>query len=112
MTPTPTSNAPPSPPGESVEQRLRRLEAVWEADTLVLSDPERITAHWAFQEILGMGEAVVPLMLRDLEREPKLWVWALPRITGENPVPSADGGDVARMAEAWVRWGRGKGYRW
>ena len=33
-----------------------------------------------------MGEAVIPLMLRDLEKEPRLWVWALPRITGQNPV--------------------------
>src|SRR6516162_7417276 len=86
MTTTPVTNVPTARSDESVEERLRRLEAIWDAETLVLSDPARITAHWAFQEILGMGDAVVPLMLRDLEREPKLWVWALPRITGEDPV--------------------------
>ena len=112
MTTTPVSNAPAARPEESVEERLRRLEAIWEAETLVFSDPARITAHWAFQEILSMGDAVVPLMLRDLEREAKLWVWALPRITGENPVPPSDGGNITKMSEAWVRWGREKGYRW
>ena len=33
-----------------------------------------------------MGEAVVPLMLRDLEQGPHFWVWALPEITGAHPV--------------------------
>jgi hypothetical protein len=97
---------------ETVEQRLRRLESVWEEETCVLSNPNLITGHWAFQEIIGMGPAVVPILLRDLEKEPKLWVWALPAITGENPVAPADGGNIGKMSEAWVRWGREKGYRW
>jgi hypothetical protein len=108
---SPVSNAPETPPPESVEQRFRRLEAAWEADTLVLSDPTRITEHWAFQEILRMGKAVIPFMLRDLEREPHLWVWALPRITGENPVPASAAGNIRKMGEAWLAWGREKGYR-
>jgi hypothetical protein len=112
MNTTPVSNAPESPPAESVEQRFRRLEAIWEADTLVLSDPVRITEHWAFQDILRMGEAVVPLMLRDLEREPHLWVWALPRITGASPVAPEERGNIRKMSEAWLRWAKEKGYRW
>jgi hypothetical protein len=50
-------------------------------------------------------------MLRDLEREPHLWVWALPRITGVDPVAAEDAGKIERMS-AWLRWGREKGYRW
>src|SRR5262245_14514373 len=108
---TPTHSPPDTPPVESLEQQFRRLEAAWKADTLVLSDPTRITEHWAFQEILRMGEAVIPLMLRDLEREPRLWVWALPRITGEDPVTVEDAGNIERMSAAWLRWGREKGHR-
>ena len=109
---SPTQSPPEASSAESVEQRFRRLEAVWEADTLVLSDPTRITAHWAFQEILQMGEALVPLMLRDLEERPQLWVWALPEITGADPVSPSDGGKIAKMSEAWLRWGREQGYQW
>src|SRR3954453_11995935 len=104
-------NTPTAPPSESLEQRFRRLEATWEAETQVLSDAHRSIAHPAFQEILSLGAAVVPLMLRDLENGPRLWVWALPRITGANPVPPEDAGNIRKMTEAWLRWGRAHGHQ-
>lgn len=33
-----------------------------------------------------MGEAAVPLILRDLEHQPDHWFWALREITQANPV--------------------------
>jgi hypothetical protein len=111
MSLVPTGSPPAGPPTESVEQRLRRLEAAWEAETQFLSDPRPIIEHPAFQAIIALGEQVVPFLLRDLERCPHLWVWALPRITGANPVAPADGGNIRAMTEAWLRWGREKGYR-
>jgi hypothetical protein len=111
MTAPRTTTPVESPPNETLEERFRRLEAVWIAATGVLSDDTEIVDHPAFREIVAMGEAVVPLMLRDLEQRPRLWVWALPEMTRENPVPSADRGNIARMSEAWLRWGRAKGYR-
>jgi hypothetical protein len=109
MSKTPVENAPQAPAAETLEQRFRRLEAAWEAETQFLSDPQRIIEHPAFQEIIGLGMDVVPPMLKDLERGPCLWVWALPRITGENPVSPAYGGNIQKMGEAWLRWGREKG---
>jgi hypothetical protein len=100
------------PASESVEQRFRQLEAVWEADTCYYSDSERIVNHPAFREILAMGWAVVPYMLEDLKKRSSLWVWALPTITGANPVPPGDAGRIAKMSEAWLRWGREHGYQW
>lgn len=99
-------------PSENLEQRFRRLEARWEAETLFLSDAHRVIAHPAFQEIIALGEAVIPFMLHDLEQGPRQWVWALSRITGENPVPPADGGNLRRMGEHWLLWGRENGYQW
>jgi hypothetical protein len=99
-------------PGETVEQRFRRLEAVWYAETCAYSDPAKIMGHPAWKEIIRMGEVVVPLMLRDIEEKPRLWVWALQDITGENPVPDEDAGYIPEMGEAWLRWGKEKGYRW
>jgi hypothetical protein len=51
-------------------------------------------------------------MLRDLEKEPHLWVWALPEITGVNPAPDVPAGNITKLSEAWVRWGREHGYKW
>jgi hypothetical protein len=111
MATLPVKSAPDAKAGETIEQRFRRLEAVWESATLYLSDAHKIMEHPAFQEIIGMGEAVVPFMLRDLEKAPRQWVWALPRITGANPVRPEDADDSRMLADAWLRWGREHGYR-
>jgi hypothetical protein len=112
MASVPLKHTPDAPLPETVEERFRRLEAAWNAETAYLSDPMAIIEHPAFQEIIRMGQAVVPLMLRDLAERPRLWVWALPQITGANPVPPADGGKIAKMTEAWLHWAEDHGYRW
>jgi hypothetical protein len=108
---SPVSESPRSSGPEPVENRLRRLEAEWKAATQFLSDPDQITSHPAFRQIVGLGTEVVPLLLRDLQSAPALWVWALPEITGENPVPDEDRGDIRKMSAAWVAWGRNQGIR-
>jgi hypothetical protein len=119
MASTPVSHEATAPPAEpttapteTVEARFRRLEEAWVREVGISSSGTVLTNHWAFQEMIRMGEAVVPLMLRDLEREPQLWVWALPKITGVNPVPPSDAGNITKMSEAWVEWGRTHGYQW
>ena len=97
---------------ESLDAMFRRLAAVWRAETGHLSSARKIAAHPAYQQIVALGSAVVPLLLADLERQPDHWFVALERITGANPVPPEDRGDVARMAQDWLRWGREAGYRW
>lgn len=62
--------------------------------------------HPAYQRIIALGRDVVPLLLRDLQVEPKYWFWALSSITGEQPVADDDAGDMERMTEAWLQWGR------
>jgi hypothetical protein len=105
MATVPVRQTPPTP-AETVEERFRRLEATWRAEVGHLSSYTAIVNHAAFREIISLGEAVVPLMLRDLEKRPQLWVWALPEITGADPVPPGDGGKIANMTEAWLGWGR------
>jgi hypothetical protein len=76
------------------------------------SSTTKLVNHPAFQEIIQMGHAVVPFLLRDLAERPRLWVWALPDITGADPVPASDRGNIAKMSEAWLRWARANGYQW
>jgi hypothetical protein len=112
MASLPAKQVPAPAPAETVEERFRRLEAIWIAEIGHLSSYPAIVKHPAFREIISMGEAVVPLMLRDLDERPRLWVWALPEISGADPVPVGDGGKIAKMSEAWLRWGRENGYQW
>jgi len=112
MASAPKAQTQGTAPVETAEERFRRLEANWAAETGFLSSYTDIVEHAAFREIIGMGEAVVPLMLRDLGERPRLWVWALPEITGANPVDPEEAGNIVKMTEAWLRWGRAHGYRW
>jgi len=112
MSTVPAKHTSDTPPAETVEERFRRLEATWIAEVGYSSSSIVLRNHPRFQEIIGMGEAVVPLMLGDLEERPRLWVWALPRITGADPVPPSDRGNIALMSAAWLRWGKEHGYRW
>jgi hypothetical protein len=72
-----------------------------------------MAAHPAYQEIIQMGPAVVPLILADLARQPDHWFSALKAITGANPsINPADRGRIDKLAEAWLRWGKENGYQW
>ena len=53
---------------------------------------------------------VVPLILAELATEPDHWFWALHAITEENPVAPKDSGNVGKMTDAWIKWGRQRGY--
>src|ERR1700722_18389881 len=112
MASIPVKKTPATPPAQTIEEHFRELETAWTAETGYLSSFTDIVENWAFQEIVRLGDAVVPLMLRDLEERPRLWVWALPEITGADPVPPGEGGNIAKMSEAWLQWGKMKGYQW
>ena len=84
----------------------------WKDETLTLSSIEEIALHPAYQRIIGMGPAVVPWILRELEAEPDQWFWALRALTGENPVDTGARGRIAEMAQCWLSWARHRGIRW
>lgn len=113
MTSVPTRQSPePTQPGDSIEQRFQHLAAVWRAETAHLSSTTALVAHTAFQAIVSLGPPVIPVLLRELERGSDHWHRALKRITGVDPVPVTDRGDIRKTAESWARWGRENGYEW
>ena len=85
------------------------LTKQWQSETRLSSSPAEMAMHPAYQRIIGMGRRAVPLILRELQRSPHHWFWALAAITGEDPVPRQDRGRVSRMTEVWLQWGRSKG---
>jgi hypothetical protein len=95
-----------------LEATFLDLAAQWERATGMLSRVQKMVMHPAYQRIIGMGQPVVPLILRELEREPDHWFWALEAITGANPVLPEQRGRLDEMAAAWLAWGRENGYGW
>jgi hypothetical protein len=94
------------------QARFDALAARWLDDTRAVSSFTDIVNHPAYREIVEMGKAVIPAILRDLEREPKHWGPALEAITGARPVPREHAGRVKKIAEDWLRWARDHGYAW
>jgi len=89
--------------------RFTLLAAEWKDRSRYLSNTAQIAMLKPYQQIIGMGKPAVPLILKELEREPDQWFWALEAITGENPVPKEAAGKVQQMAQSWIDWGKAKG---
>ena len=92
-----------------VAGRFQELAHQWKADTLLLSSSMAISSNPAYKAIIALGRPVVPLILRDLEAEPAHWFEAVQAITGEDPVPRLDWGNIPAMRAAWLAWGQNHG---
>jgi hypothetical protein len=97
---------------EWVERKFTRLRDEWKKSRAPESSTQKQVMHPAYQKIIGMGPEAVPLLLRELEKELDAWFWALRAITEEDPVRPEDRGNGKAMAQAWLEWGRVRGYRW
>ena len=93
----------------SAESRFERLKDEWKQQSQYLSNTTQMAMLRPYQQIIGLGPSVLPLLLKELARAPDYWFWALEAITGQNPVSAEAVGNVAAMAEAWLAWGRREG---
>ncbi|MBA5866943.1 MAG: hypothetical protein GDA67_09660 [Nitrospira sp. CR1.3] len=90
-------------------EKFLALAELWRRDVQFMSSVTEMVLHPAYQRIIGMGFAVVPYLLRELERAPDHWFWALTAITGADPVQPEHRGKLRKMADAWLRWGKEQG---
>jgi len=91
-----------------LERLFSELAQRWRSETAAHSVLQKKVLHPAYQRIIGLGPAVIPLILRELKREPSHWFWALNAITGEDPAPV--GSTFEQAADAWLTWGHARGY--
>jgi hypothetical protein len=92
----------------SVALRFRQLADEWTRETRMTPTVRDMVMHRAYQQIIGLGPEVVPLILAELENRPAYWFWALTAITGEDPAAGLQRFGEAR--DAWLAWGREAGY--
>lgn len=87
--------------------KFRNLVAQWHEERGAASSIAEMCTTPAYLSILGMGKDALPFLLRQLQLEgsnPDHWFVALFHITGEDPVPEEDRGDLHQMAKAWLKW--------
>lgn len=98
--------------GGSLEQEFQSLTQRWRNETAHLSIATEKANNFAYQQIIGMGDKVLPLIFRELEATTSDWFWALRAIARERApvIPPEDRGRVRRIAEIWMDWGKKNGY--
>jgi hypothetical protein len=89
---------------------FQRLVAQWHVERGTVSSPVYMAMCASYQRIMGMGpKRAIPLILKQLELEgddPDHWFWALHHLTNADPVHPVDRGNMKKMRDAWIRWGR------
>ncbi|NTV29686.1 MAG: hypothetical protein HGA80_06370 [Candidatus Omnitrophica bacterium] len=90
--------------------RFYMLAQTWKKDTEYMSSISDIVLHPAYQQIIGMGKEALPFIFSELKSDPHHWFWALKAITGIDAVAVKDRGNVPRMIDSWLDWGRVHGF--
>ncbi len=67
---------------------------------------QRIYDNVYFQNIIHMGDVALPYILKDLTRQPAIWLPALQTITGRNSLSDS----LADIITDWLEWGISKRY--
>lgn len=89
-------------PPRSVRKRFDRLVEEWTQDVMFASSSHDIVLHRAYQQVIGLGRQVIPLIYEEMVAGELHWSWALYAITGVNPAAETDSPRDA--TDAWMRW--------
>jgi hypothetical protein len=93
----------------TVEEKFRELAEQWSNETWHVSSLSDLATHPSYRKIIELGDPVVRYLLSDLITTHRFWFPALAEITKLRPFDPKDAGNVDRMSDAWIRWGRKKG---
>ena len=93
-----------------IEAEFYSLVEKWKRETKVTPLVNQKSIHPAYQEIIGLGPDVIPLILKELNKGPDHWFWALRALSRVDPVKPSDRGNIEKMRVAWLNWGKNKGY--
>ena len=98
-------------PIDTIELRFQALTQQWQRATAAYSLASQKAMHPAYLQIIAMGKPVIPLILKELGQKGGHWYIALESLNeGESPVSRADSGNIRKMKQAWLDWGRVVGH--
>lgn len=93
----------------NLELEFHTLAKQWKEETGELSSLSKVCSNWNYLRIIALGEGAVPLILRELQREPAPWFVALEAISGEHNIGRQFAGNFRKMAAEWLEWGAARG---
>jgi hypothetical protein len=88
-----------------------RLAVAWTQATGAMSSWSQKSEHETYKQILALGPAVIPDILRWLQQGgPGHWGHALALLTGERPKKVREAATVTELRQAWIDWGFLRGF--
>lgn len=99
--PEPEAPLPPRP-SPSLCKEFNRLVQQWTQDIVFTSSSHDIILHWAYQQVIGLGPQIIPLIYEEMVAGELHWNWALYAITGEDVAANTDSPRAA--TDVWIRW--------
>ncbi|MDQ1246879.1 MAG: hypothetical protein QG597_1247 [Actinomycetota bacterium] len=91
-----------------VRARFDELREQWIVATAGAASAMERFRHPAYQQIIGLGQPAVPLLVDELRSRPDHWFWALSCITG---LDAAEGSTtIGDAAQRWIAWATEVGY--
>ena len=100
---------------KALRDEFNRLRVQWREERGASSSITEIAMYRSHLQIIGLGRAAIPLILRRMEdewAEPDMWFVALQMLTGVDPVTDEIRGDFCAMARRWLDWAAAHGYAW
>jgi hypothetical protein len=98
----------PAPVSIAIESQFRTLVEKWHKETQHVSSVKKRIEHPAYRRIIEIGRKILPLLFIELHEHPSHWLVALHEITRADPAP--EGSTFPEAVEAWLAWGRARGY--
>lgn len=93
----------------SLRERFVELADAWEQHLeaeRASSNPQRKLAHPAFEELVSLGEAAVPLVVERYQQGSLFWGAALARLTGVTAHGDGLSGNLRETRTRWLAWWR------
>jgi hypothetical protein len=81
----------------------------WKSETAFYSNPDQITSHQSFRDLVENVDTITPLVIDELKKGPSLLVWVLEEGTGEKPYAESSSGNIKEMTNAWIAWAERNG---
>jgi hypothetical protein len=96
------------PRATELEAEFTKLVRRWKEETFHLSSLTKVYAHPAYQRIMAMGTAGIPLILRELQNGQGRWFYALKFMVGKDISEGIN--DFEDAKAAWLEWGYNNNY--
>lgn len=89
---------------QNIQILFNEYKENWLRETKFISNMTEITNNYYYQQIILLGENVIPLIIQDLKYEENHWFYALEKILSFTPIKNEHKGIYNLMKLDWLNY--------